>query len=52
MKFAQRQGVWTDARSGKNAFALAKVLAEAVGRSFIETALDSYVSGLIGGHHS
>jgi hypothetical protein len=27
--------------SGKNAFALSKTLAEAIGRSFIETALDS-----------
>ena len=29
---------------GKNAFALSKVLAEAIGRSFIETALDSSVT--------
>lgn len=31
-------------RSGKNAFALSKVLGEAIGRSFIETALDSSVA--------
>ena len=29
--------------SGKNAFALSKVLSETIGRSFIEIALDSYV---------
>jgi hypothetical protein len=35
--------VWYDADEdrGKNAFALSKTLAEAIGRSFIETALDS-----------
>lgn len=30
-----------DEHRGKNAFALSKTLAEAIGRSFVETALDS-----------
>jgi hypothetical protein len=33
-----------DENRAKNAFALSKTLAEAIGRSFIETALDSYVT--------
>ena len=42
--FSKPSGVNFDSKSsGKNALALSKVLAEAIGRSFIETALDSSV---------